>query len=81
MERDWRTQALIVGAVAGALLGVLAARLYVNAVEQETARHGERPPFGAAQAAALGLAVLGVLRQISALPQTKAVKRSARKKR
>lgn len=77
MERDWRTQAMIVGAVAGALLGVLAARLYITSVEEEAALKGETPRLSLARVVPLGLAVLGVLRQISA----PSAKRATRKKR
>ncbi len=67
----WRNRALVVGAVAGAVLGVLAARLYVRAVEAEAADKGETPRFNPAQAATIGVAVLGVLRQIAALSEGK----------
>jgi hypothetical protein len=77
MERDWRTQAMVVGAIAGAFLGVLAARLYITAVEEEAAQKGEAPRLSLARAVPIGLAVLGVLRQISA----PSAKRSARKRR
>jgi hypothetical protein len=77
MERDWRTQAMLVGAVAGALLGVLAARLYITSVEEDAALKGETPRLNLAQAVPIGVAVLGVLRQLSAPP----AKRPARKKR
>ncbi|MDW8327373.1 MAG: hypothetical protein RMK99_12460 [Anaerolineales bacterium] len=77
MKRDWRTQAMVVGAVAGALLGLLAARLYITSVEEEAAQKGETPRFSLSQAVSIGLAVLGVLRQIAAPP----AKHSARKKR
>lgn len=77
MERDWRTQAMVVGAIAGALLGVLAARLYITSVEEEAAQKGETPRLSLARAVPIGLAVLGVLRQISTPP----AKRPARKKR
>lgn len=77
MERDWRMQAMIVGAVAGAVLGVLAARLYITAVEEDAALKGETPRLSLARVVPIGLAVLGVLRQISA----PSAKRATRKKR
>jgi hypothetical protein len=69
---NWRTRALIVGGAIGALLGVAAARLYTNAVN---AAENERPEFNPAQAVTIGLAILGILRQIAALPEGKLEKR------
>jgi hypothetical protein len=67
MDLDWRTKTMLAGGAAGALLGVVAAYLYVNSVEKQ----GEAPELSPAEAVAIGLAVLGVLRQIASLPEGK----------
>jgi hypothetical protein len=68
---DWRTKAMLAGGAAGALLGVVAAYLYVNSAD----KRDEVPDLNPAEALAIGLAVLGVLRQIAALPEGKRGKR------
>lgn len=62
---------MLAGGAVGALLGVAAAYVYVNSAEQQD----ERPYFNPAEAVAIGLAVLGVLRQIAALPEGKKAKK------
>jgi hypothetical protein len=63
MELDWRRRAFIVGGVVGALLGVGAAYIYVNAAEQS----GETPEVSPGTAVTIGLALLGLLRQVAAI--------------
>jgi hypothetical protein len=58
------------------LFGLAAAYVYVTSVEEGE----ERPEFGLTQAAAIGLAGLGILRQISALPEGQKVKRKVAEK-
>ena len=60
---DWRTRAYVVGGVVGTLVGVGAAYLYVNAQEEGE----EAPKMKPAEAMAIGLAVLALLRQIGGL--------------
>lgn len=64
---NWRTRAMLAGGAVGALLGVVAAYVYVNSVD----KNDEVPDLNPAEAVAIGLAVLGVLRQIAALPEGK----------
>jgi hypothetical protein len=73
-----RTRALIIGAAAGAALGVAAAWLFIRSVEEEEAlaievegeREGEGEEavapraIGVGQVVRLGVSILGVLRQI-----------------
>jgi hypothetical protein len=62
-ETNWRTKAFVVGGVTGAVLGLCAAYLYVNAVERE----GADPDLQPGEAVGIGLALLAVLRQIANL--------------
>jgi hypothetical protein len=64
---DWRTKVLVSGGAIGALLGLVAAYLYMNATDEDEEPAGLSPT----EMVAIGLAVLGVLRQIAALPQGK----------
>jgi hypothetical protein len=61
-------QTLLIGALAGAALGIIAAHLYSRSVQRNTALQTGQPAFNGAQAVAIGLAVLGILRQIAGLP-------------
>ena len=60
---DWKTRALIVGGVVGALAGVGAAYLYVQSAE----RSGEEIQFKPADGVRIGLMLLGLLRSVSQL--------------
>jgi membrane associated rhomboid family serine protease len=60
---NWRTRAFIIGGAAGAAFGLLAAYLYVDSTE----RRGSEPELQTGEAVGIGLALLAVLRQISAL--------------
>lgn len=70
-----RNQTLLIGAIAGAALGILAAHLYSQSVRRSAALQTERPAFNSAQAVAIGLAVLGILRQLAGLPDEPPKKR------
>lgn len=63
---SWQTQAFITGGLAGLLLGVLSAFLYVRASE-ENARSGQPNRVKTGDAMRLTLAVLTLVRQISEL--------------
>lgn len=58
---DWRVKALIIGGLAGALLGVGAAYLYVSSVKES----GEAPRVSPREAVTIGVTVVGLLRQIA----------------
>ena len=60
---DWRTKAYLVGGLVGAIVGVGAAYLYVNAAEQQD----EMPELKPGEAVGIGLAVLALLRQIAGM--------------
>jgi hypothetical protein len=63
METGWRTKAFIIGGVVGALLGVGAAYIFVNAAEQ----NGEEPEVTPGTAVTIGLSLLALLRQVAAI--------------
>jgi hypothetical protein len=63
MEMDWRSKAFIVGGVVGALLGLGAAYIYINAAEQS----GEEPELSPGTAVTIGLSLLALLRQVAAI--------------
>jgi hypothetical protein len=63
MELDWRKRALVVGGVVGALLGLGAAYIYVNAAEES----GEQPELTPGSAVTIGLSLLALLRQVASI--------------
>ena len=64
-ELDWRTKAFIVGGVVGAALGLSAAYMYINSVDED----GVPPKLPPGAAVGIGLSLLALLRQIAALPE------------
>ena len=62
-DESWRMQTLAIGAVIGALTGVMAAYLFVQRAEREKSRPNVTPGEGIK----LGLLLLGALKQISQL--------------
>jgi hypothetical protein len=66
-NRQWKTKALLLGGVLGALTGVGAAYMLVQRVEQD----GEELRLGPGEGVRLGLLVLGMLRQVSKLVEGK----------
>jgi hypothetical protein len=63
MDMDWRGKAFVVGGVLGALLGLGAAYIYVNAAEQS----GEAPEVSPGTAVTIGLSLLALLRQVAVI--------------
>jgi hypothetical protein len=65
LSRDWRTRALLIGGLTGAIVGIISAIFYIRAAE-ETSRPGETPEAPAARdAVRLGLSLLGIMRTIT----------------
>lgn len=60
-ELDWRTKAMIVGGVVGALVGVGAAYLYVRNIEEA----GEEPKLATRDAMTIGMSLVTLVRQIA----------------
>ncbi|MCC6189392.1 MAG: hypothetical protein IT318_10170 [Anaerolineales bacterium] len=71
MELDWRRRAFVVGGVLGALLGLGAAYIYVNAAEQS----GETPEVTPGTAVTIGLSLLALLRQVASIGEGGEVKK------
>ena len=65
ISTDTKTQTYALGTIAGAVLGLLASYLYARATEEERLAGNEIQPLQVGQLLALGLAVLGIIRQIS----------------
>jgi hypothetical protein len=63
MEMDWRGRAFLVGGVVGALLGLGAAYIFVNAAEES----GETPEVSPGTAVTIGLSLLALLRQVAVI--------------
>ena len=63
MDMDWRGKAFVVGGVLGALLGLGAAYIYVNAAEKS----GEAPEVSPGTAVTIGLSLLALLRQVAVI--------------
>lgn len=62
-----RSKALVVGGVIGALMGLLAAWIYVRDLPEEEGREITLPRLVPGDALKLGLGALGLLRQIAGL--------------
>jgi hypothetical protein len=60
-EPQWKTKALLMGGVLGALLGVGTAYLLVQRAERE----GEPLSIGTGEGIRLGMLVMGMLRQVA----------------
>jgi hypothetical protein len=63
MELDWRQRVFVIGGVVGAILGLGAAYIYINAAEES----GEAPELRPGSAVTIGLSLLALLRQVAAI--------------
>lgn len=63
----WKTQAYVAGAAVGLLLGVMGAYLYGRAAEDTAQEGGEPQRIQTMQLVGIGLALLGILRQVAEL--------------
>jgi hypothetical protein len=63
LDSNWKTKALIIGGVVGAVVGVGAAYLYVRNLEET----GEKPGIATKEAVTIGVSLVGLLRQIANL--------------
>jgi hypothetical protein len=62
---NWKGRVLLMGSVAGALTGLVAAYLLVRRAEEK----GVEPRLEAGEGIRLGLLLLGLLRQVSVLTE------------
>jgi hypothetical protein len=60
---EWRQKAMLVGGLVGALLGLGAAYIYINAAEQS----GQEPELKPGAAVTIGLSLLALLRQVASI--------------
>lgn len=60
-----KAQTYALGAMVGAMVGMVAAYLYSRAVEEERGSGGEVQPLQVGQLITIGLALLGIVRQIT----------------
>jgi hypothetical protein len=65
MDTNWRGKAFVIGGAVGALLGLGAAYIYINAAEQS----GETPELSPGTAVTIGLSLLALLRQVAAIAE------------
>ena len=66
--KSWKSQVYVIGAAVGSLLGLVSAYLYARAAEEEAERKGGKPDkIPTSQLLTLGLAALGLIRQITEL--------------
>lgn len=63
MNADWKTKSLLIGAVAGAVAGVIGAIILIQAADKANTR----PQISAGDGVKVGLSVLAVLRLLSDL--------------
>ena len=64
-----RNKALIVGGAIGALVGLLAAWIYVRDLRAEEGQESALPGVAPGEALKIGLGVLGLLRQVAGLQE------------
>ncbi len=75
---NWRTQAYIVGAAAGLLLGLISAYLYNRAASDYGPAEGQNR-IQTGEVLGLGLAVLGIIRQVTEMGRGPDPKKGRRK--
>jgi hypothetical protein len=64
---NFKRKAILVGAIGGALVGVVAARVFIRAAEDEAAKSGEEISITPSKGLQIGVLVMGLLRQLSNL--------------
>lgn len=62
-ELDWKTKALIVGGVVGALVGVGAVYLYIRNIEEA----GQAPQLETKDALTIGVSLASLVKQIASM--------------
>jgi hypothetical protein len=75
-KSESKTATYVLGAIAGAFVGIVASYLYQRAVDEErTTTGGEVQKLQVGQLITIGLALLGIVRQITEMGRPSASKR------
>ncbi|GIK55246.1 MAG: hypothetical protein HND44_22955 [Chloroflexi bacterium] len=70
---NWKTKAMIVGTVVGALIGLGAATLFTRNADKSGS--GEAPEVSTAEALGLAISIIGIVRGIASLADGKSSKK------
>lgn len=70
---NWKTKAIILGTIVGALIGLGAATLFTRNADKNGS--GEAPEVSTAEALGLAISVIGLVRGISSLADGKSSKK------
>jgi NhaP-type Na+/H+ or K+/H+ antiporter len=62
---NWKTRSYAIGAIGGAVFGLIVAVLYARAAEEDAARDGKPPQIPTTALIGLALSGLGLARQIA----------------
>ena len=64
---SFKRNAMIIGAVGGALVGLVAARVFIRSAEEEAVKSGKELTVNPSKGLQIGVLVMGLLRQLSNL--------------
>ncbi|MBN2044252.1 MAG: hypothetical protein JW757_04455 [Anaerolineales bacterium] len=64
---NFRRNVMLIGAIGGAVVGLLAARVFIRSAEEEAAESGKDLAITPAKGLQIGVLVMGLLRQLSNL--------------
>ena len=64
---NFKRNAMIIGALGGALIGLVAARVFINSAEEEAEKSGKDLTINPSKGLQIGVLVMGLLRQLSNL--------------
>jgi hypothetical protein len=66
-SNNFRNKAILIGAIGGALVGVVAAQVFIRAAELEAEETGKDVSISPSKGLQIGVLVMGLLRQLSNL--------------
>ncbi|MFN2144225.1 MAG: hypothetical protein ACK2T7_02680 [Anaerolineales bacterium] len=64
---NFRRNAMILGTIGGALVGLMAARVFIRTAEEEAEKSGKELSINPSKGLQIGVLVMGLLRQLSNL--------------
>ena len=64
---NFKRNAMILGALGGALVGLMAARVFIRSAEEEAAESGKELAISPSKGLQIGVLIMGLLRQLSNL--------------